>query len=233
MNYIRRSAIVVFLVLGFQTLVAMKTTQTNPGFNSGIVYLAKTDPVYIDIKSRVWNDWTAAVRRSDPSGEENKRRKEEIAEWPAEKQERFESLAMKALRDYNKETDLDPGYFIMLFNEVLNLDQKKLEAETDFRVRAAANHKFIAEFWEDGLAVNSEANALIRAKELAESPRAKLHPEEDLGNVAVIKKTFAEARKAITSGKQKRFTKLMAFIYIQLPNKKIVFRDPFQPLYDF
>jgi hypothetical protein len=233
MNSFKRYGIILFLLLQLQILIAMKTVVIESPMTSAIIYLAKTDSIYIDIKNKVWNDWVKAARNADPASEENKLKKAQMDEWPSEKQERFQTFAMKTIRDYNKETDFDVDYFMMFFGEVLNFGQKKLEGETDFRVRSVGSHKYIAEFWEDGLAANSDANAVARAKELAESPRAKMHPEEDLGNVAEIKKTFAEARKAITTGKQKRFTKLMSLLYVQEADKNIVFKDPFQPLYDF
>jgi hypothetical protein len=190
------------------------------------IYLSKTDPVYIEIKKNVMNDWEAAVRRADPQTAENQQRKKEMALWPADRQEKFETEFIKSLEDYNQQTFFNLDDFMMFFTGVNDTDMRKSLSEAEFRVRSLGAGRYVAEFWEDGLIANSEANAIVRAKELADSPRAKMHPEEDLGNVSVIKKTFAYARKAITSGKQKRYTELMAFLYIQNADKTIQFIDP-------
>jgi hypothetical protein len=123
--------------------------------------------------------------------------------------------------------------FILFFTEIKNIDIQKFLLETDFRVRVLDSMKYAAEFWEDGLAINSEKNAIAYARELRESPRAKLHPEEDLGNVEEIKKNYAAHRREITTGKTKRFTQLMALLYIQKSDKSLVFQDPAQAMFDF
>lgn len=113
------------------------------------------------------------------------------------------------------------------------MDQKKIAAEYDIRIQYLGSNKYAAEFWEDGLAVNSEANALISANELAASGYAKKHPDSGVGNVEKIKETYANVRKSIKAGKQERYTKMMALLYTLEKDGSITFHDPGQPMIDF
>jgi hypothetical protein len=224
---------VLFLLIYVQISFGMNTMNETTAEQGELIYLPKTDPVYIEIKNRAISDWLLAVSNTDTASEKNKLRKEQIESWPREKQDEFESMMIRSLEDYNRQTHFNLEGFITFFPEIRNLDLKKFESETDFRVRVLDTNKFAAEFWEDGLAVNSEANAVLYAKELRESARAKLHPEEDLGNVEEIKKNYAAHRQQINSGKKKRFTKLMALLYVRKENKSIFFRDPGEDYHDF
>jgi hypothetical protein len=230
---VQKIKMVLIVLMYIQTSVAMNTIGAGKEKPAGIIYLGKTDPLYIEIKGRVLNDWKGAAKRAGGDTEENRLRKKQMEAWPKAKQDKFQEMAINSLRDYNKLTYFNLEGFMMFFREVNDLDLGKFQAETELRVRSAGNGKYVAEFWEDGLVVNSEANAIRYAHELAESPRAKMHPEEDLGNVEEIKKNYAAFRKAITSGKQKRYTELMALLYIQRKDRSIVFQDPGQVMYDF
>jgi hypothetical protein len=230
--HVKRITLVLVVLMFIETSLAMNTTKPVTENRVGGIYLLKTDPVYIEIKGRVMIDWKAAAKRADSETEENILRKKQMEAWPKEKQEKFQAFAINSLEDYNKQTYFNLDGFMMFFTEVNKLDLEKFKAETEFRVRLLGTNKFGAEFWEDGLAVNSEANATRYAHELAESPRAKLHPEEDLGNVEEIKNNYAAHRKDITTGKQKRYTLLISLLYIQ-KDKFIIFQDPAQAMYDF
>jgi NAD-specific glutamate dehydrogenase len=216
-----------------QTSVGMHPQITDPATQAGPVYLSKTDPIYIEIKARAISDWEFAAARAMPDSPEMKIKLKEVASWPKAKQEKLQAFGMQSLEEYNKQTNFDLAYFLMIFNEIKTPEIKKSAINADFRVRVAGKDKYVAEFWEDLLVANSEENAIRWAKELKESPRAKMHPEEDLGNVEEIKKTYADQRKRILSGKEKRYTQLMAFLYVTDKNKKISFVDPGQAMFDF
>jgi NAD-specific glutamate dehydrogenase len=216
-----------------QNPVGMHPQITDPVTQAGPVYLAKTDPIYIEIKARAISDWEFAAARAMPDSPEMKIKLKEVASWPKAKQEKLQAFGMQSLEEYNKQTNFDLAYFLMIFNEIKTPEIKKSAVNADFRVWVSGKNKYVAEFWEDLLVANSEENAIRWAKELKESPRAKMHPEEDLGNVEEIKKTYADQRKRILSGKEKRYTQLMAFLYVTDKNKKISFVDPGQAMFDF
>ena len=122
---------------------------------------------------------------------------------------------------------------MLVFEDLGKMDQKEIAEEYDIRVLYLGNDKYVAEFWEDGLTVNSEAHALARAHELANSEYAKKNPDSGVGNVEVIKENYANVRKSIEDGKKERYTKMMALLYTLNKDASIIFHNPFQPLIDF
>ncbi|MCX6150584.1 MAG: hypothetical protein NTX22_08690 [Ignavibacteriales bacterium] len=44
---------------------------------------------------------------------------------------------------------------------------------------------------------------------------------------------YEDVRNSIRSGKQERYTKVLALLYVQEKNGSITFHDPYQELYDF
>lgn len=202
----------------------MKTTK-----KAAIVYLDKKDPKFISIKSRVFSDLYEIAKELDPESEKNKL----FATWPEEKRNECQALGAESLNDYASQTNLGLGIFMMVLDGLGKTDKKKLEKEWDVRLQFIGLDKYVAEFWEDGMEVNSEANAVAYAKELAVSEYAKKHPDSDVGNVEVIKNTYANARKTIKAGKQERYQKMMALLYSVNKEGAITFINPFQPSIDF
>ncbi len=235
-------AITVLILLGngycfsqsHKTGEAVKTTVTNSKTkNASSAYLDKNDPIFKSIKSRSVTDLKQSAERSNPESTENKLVATQIETWSETKRDELQALGEKSIYDYNAETQFDAGTFLLVFDEFGKMDQKKIAEEYDIRVQYLGDNKYAAEFWEDGLAVNSEANAIISAHELAASGYAKKHPDSGVGNVEKIKETYSNVRKSIKAGKQERYTKMMALLYTLEKDGSITFHDPGQPMIDF
>jgi hypothetical protein len=182
-------------------------------------YLDKTDSVFLAIKERVIRDLQTASKKADPNTPENLAKAEEMKTWSEEKREKYYEDFYKSLRDYLKLVRFDFDIFMLLFRDFATYDQKAFEAY-DFRVRNVAPGKYAAEFWEDGLIANSEANAIKWAEQLM------VRNPEDKTIMATVKETYANARKAIRDGKQERYTEIIALLYTKEKNGTIVFHDP-------
>jgi len=206
----------------------MKTTK-----NAVSVYLDKNDPKFISIKGRAISDLDEVVKGFDPESEKNKLIEIQTQTWSEETRNECQAIGAKSINDYAEQTHLDAGMFIMIITTIGGYDQKKLEKEWEVRVQSAGADKYIAEFWEDGLAINSEENAVAYAHELANSEYAKKHPDSDVGNVEVIKKNYADNRKTIKAGKQERYQKMIALLYSVDKVGAVSFINPFQPSIDF
>jgi len=206
----------------------MKTTK-----KAATVYLDKKDPKFISIKSRVFYDLDEIVKQFDPESEKNKLIDIQTKTWTEEMRNESQVLGAQSISNYAEQTHFDAGMFMMILTTIGGYDQKKLEKEWEVRVQSAGADKYIAEFWEDGLIVNSEENALVYAHELAVSEYAKKHPDSDVGNVEIIKKNYANTRKSINAGKQERYTKMIALLYDIDNEGRVTFIDPFQPAIDF
>lgn len=206
----------------------MKTTK-----NAAAVYLDKNDPKFISIKSRVLSDLDEVVKGFDPESEKNKLIEIQTQTWSEETRNECQAIGAKSINDYAEQTHFDVGMFMMIITTIGGYDQKKLEKEWEVRVQSAGTDKYIAEFWEDGLAINSEENAVAYAHELANSEYAKKHPDSDVGNVEVIKKNYADNRKTIKAGKQERYQKMIALLYSVDKVGTVSFINPFQPSIDF
>lgn len=203
----------------------MKTTK-----KAATVYLDKSDPKFVSIKNRAFSDLYEIAKELDPESEKNKL----FAKWTEEKRNECQALGAESINDYAEQTHLDVGMFMVVLDGLGKTDQKKLEKEWDVRIQfLGVNNKYLVEFWEDGMEVNSEANAVAWADELSKSEYAKKHPDSDVGNVEVIKKNYANTRKNIKAGKQERYTKLMALLYSVDKGGTVSFINPFQPSIDF
>jgi len=197
------------------------------------VYLDKNDPIFISIKGRAVTDLKQSSGRSDPESNENKLIETQVKAWSKKKQNKLQTLYQKSINDYTAQTHFDVGTFMMVFSEFGKMEQIKIAEEYEIRIQYLGDDKYAAEFWEDGLAVNSEANALISAHELATSGYAKKHPDSEVGNVEKVKETFANVRKSIEAGKQERYTKMMALLYTVEKDGSVTFHDPGQPVFDY
>jgi len=211
----------------------MKTKDSILTKNVEPVYLDKKDPIFVSIKARVINDLKESSKKVDPESPENKLLTEQVKTWPQEKQDRVNALFIQSMYDYAEQTHFDAGIFMIVFEVIGKKDQKELSEENDIRVLNLGNDKYVAEFWEDGIALNSEAHAIAWAHELANSERAKKNPGSGLGNVKEIKKTYADARKLIKDGKKERYTKVFALLYSKEKDGSITFINPFQAIMDF
>lgn len=206
----------------------MKTTK-----NVASVYLDKNDPKFISIKGRAFSDLDTIVKEFDPKSEKNKLIAIQTQTWSEEKRKEWQALGAKSINDYAEQTHLDVGTFIMVITSLGEIDRKKMEKEWEVRVQFVGTDKYVAEFWEDGLAVNSEENAVAYAHKLAVSEYAKKHPDSDVGNVEVIKKNYANTRKTIKAGKQERYSKMIALLYSVDNGGAVTFINPLQPSIDF
>jgi len=211
----------------------MKTNDSIQTKNADPVYLDQKDPIFISIKARVINDLKESTKKVDPNLPENKLQVEEAKKWPQEKQDQVNALFVQSIYDYAEKTHFDAGIFMMVFDVMGKKDLKELSEENDIRVLNLGNDKYVAEFWEDGIAVNSEAHAIDYAHELANSERAKKNPGSGLGNVKEIKKNYADTRKLIKDGKKERYTKVLALLYSKEKDGSITFINPFQAIMDF
>lgn len=200
---------------------------TNLVAKNKVMYLSKTDAVYITIKARVISDFKIAKQTADPQLPENKLKTEKLKSMSEEKQKKYYSIFEKSMRDYTDQLELDFETFMLVFNGLGDDEQKKMEAESDFRVRNLGGNKYAAEFWEDAIAANSETNAIVWAKKLSER-----YPD-DKTILPTVKETYAKTRKLVKDGKQKRYLKIIGFLYTKDKDGLILFNNPGQALIDF
>ena len=215
------------IVICMQTSDAQKATVKKEIKKPTPVYLVKTDPVFIAIKTRLINDLTLSAKNGDPESEKNKSISIKLKTLPEERQAYYQNFFLKSLRDYNEQVNFDFGIFMLLYNDLIKKDQKTLVSESDFRVQRIGSNKYAAELWEDGVLANSEAKALEWAQQLL-----KRYPDDN-NMVNEVKATYAKARKEMLSGKQPRYTKIMAFLYAKEKDGSMLFHDPGQAMLDF
>lgn len=229
-------AVIIIVIFGngycfsqtYKTGKKMNTTN-----NGETVYLDKNDPRFISILERVYSDLDETVKAFDPNSEVNKIIALKTQAWSEEKRNESQALGAESINDYAEKTQLDVGTFMMVITSIGEADQQKIKKEWEVRILNLSASKFVAEFWEDGLAVNSEENAVAYAQELANSEYAKKHPESDIGNVEVIKNNYAETRKNIKDGSHERYQKMMALLYSVDTEGLVTFINPLQPSIDF
>jgi hypothetical protein len=222
--------LLLILLISFQLYSQPHKAMNKPGDQQGKkkqpMYLDKKDSIFIVVKSHAISDLQMSAKRADTASAENKLRAEEMKLWDEEKLNSYYRLFETSVHDYLKKVDLDFDTFMILFPDFGGYDKKVLSAY-DFRLRYIGTNQYAAEFWEDGLEANSEANALIWAHKILEK-----HPGDSTGTINTVRETYAKARKAITSGKQSRYTKIMALLYTK-ESSGMLFNDPFQALIDF
>lgn len=206
----------------------MKTTK-----KTATVYLDKNDPKFRSIKRRAFLDLDTIVKAFDPESEKNKLIDIQTKTWTEEMRSECQAIGAESINNYVEQTHFDAGMFMMIITTIGKYDQKKLEREWEVRVQSAGADKYVAEFWEDGLVINSEENAVAYANDLANSEYARQHPDSDVGNVEVIKKNYADNRKSIKAGKQERYQKMIALLYSVDKVGTVSFINPFQPTIDF
>jgi hypothetical protein len=183
------------------------------------VYLDKNDPIFKTIKARAIADLRQCWQKADPASAQNIAIKEKMKTWSKEKQDEALAMFETAINDYSDQTGLDVATFMLVFDVLGKMEEKELSEEYDIRVLNAGSNKYIAEFFEDGIAVNSEAHAIAST--------------DDPEYRAAAKETYANVRKAIEDGEQERYTKVMALFYTQEKNNIIAFHDPMQSVYDY
>ena len=164
--------------------------------NTAPVYLDKSDPIYISIKARAVDD---LKQKTDTASVENKLFMAKIRTLTEEKQTQLEAIFAQAIIDYTSQTR---GEFMLHFKEVAEKDPKDIAEEYDFRVQNLGNNKYAAEYWEDGIVVNSEENALVCAQELVKRQESdKITPDVN-GIVQEVKIKYEDVRNSIKAGKQ-------------------------------
>jgi hypothetical protein len=188
---------------------------------------------YTTIKGRAMPDLTECIRKSKSDSPEGKVAAIKMKDWSEEKKSQMQDLFRRSITDYSGQVHMDVSEFMTVISSFGEEYQKKQFAASDFRVQKLGDDKYVGEFYCDLLLANSEENAVISAHELAQSPYAKKHPDSDIGNVEVIKKTYADERKLIEAGKHPRYATIMALLYTRAKDGTIIFNDPFQAGIDF
>jgi len=195
--------------------------------NTTPVYLDKSDPIFISINARTVAD---LKQRTDTASAENKLIAVKLRTLTEEKQTQLEAIFAQAIINYTSQTR---GEFMLHFKEVAEKDPKDIAEEYDFRVQNLGSDKYAAEYWEDGLAVNSEENALAWAQELVKRQESDKISPDIKGIVQEVKIKYEDVRNSVKAGKQERYTKVLALLYVQEKNGFITFRDPYQELFNF
>ena len=90
----------------------------------------------------------------------------------------------------------------------------QIKQKHEIRIQSLGSDKYVSEFWEDKLVTYSDANI----------------PKE-VPNIEAAKRRYAETRKGIEDGKEERFFKVMAVLYIKGHDGTVNFQDPFEPVY--
>jgi len=200
------------------------------------VYLDAKDPIFLNIQSRAFSDLDTIVKGMGPESAESK-----LAETLSEeKNSELTAILGESINNYARQTQVDAITFWLLNSTMVDQDQKKLKKKWkvrvqtwEIRVQSAGADKYVAEFWEDGLVVNSEENAMAYAQELANSNLFKEDPNYYIENVEDIKNNYADTRKNIKAGKQERYLKMMALLYSLDEGGTVSFINPLQPVIDF
>lgn len=215
------------IAMSIQTLHAQKGVVKKESEKTIPFYLAKTDPIFIAIKTKLINDLTQSAKSSDTANERNKTISQKLKTLPKERQDHYQETFIQSLYDYYEQIDFDFDLFMMLHNDLMKKDQKTLVNESDFRVQSIGGNNYAAELWEDLLLANSETHAVEWAKEILEH-----HPGDEKETITTVKATYAKARKDIVSGKQKRYNKITAFLYTKETDGSVLFHDPCQAMLD-
>jgi hypothetical protein len=180
------------------------------------VYLDKNDPMFMTISGRAVTD---LKKKSDSASADNKFIAAKLKSLTKDEQNQLEAIFIKSISNYTARTHFDVGTFMLVFRALGKRDMKEMAEEYDIRVQYLGGNIYVAEFWEDGIAVNSEAHALASTN--------------DPDDRAIVKETYADVRKSIETGKLERYTKVMALLYEQEKDGSITFHDPFQSVIDF
>lgn len=148
------------------------------------------------------------------------------------KQIELEAIFVKSINDYSAQTRFEPVTFMLHFRELQEKDPKELEEDYEICVQNLGGGKYAAEYWEEGVAVNSEKHAMVCAQELANRKElAKISPDIE-GIINEVKKTHKDIRNSINTRKQERYTKMMALLYVQEKDGSITFRNSYRPVID-
>lgn len=213
-----------------QTPMAMDTpVNRNQTKNMQPTYLDSNDAILLSIKSRVIGDLKQSIQRSGTELPENAVMAAKVNAWPQKKKKQLQDLFIKSIEDYAVQThfDMDVATYLLVVESFQKMDEKRIAEEYTVRIQPFKDNRFAAEFWEDGLAVNSEAHALQWANQLA------MRFPDDKGIVNQVKERYAAIRKSIEAGKTERYTKIMALLYTKEKDGSIIFHDPGQPMIDF
>lgn len=209
----------IFLPL-ILSLICISTLMAKP------IYLSKTDPLYIQIKSRAMNDFREAIKRANPNSEENLAKKTKLKTLSEAKQAEYNDAFIQSLRDYTSQLDFSFEIFMLVFVDFDLNGLNKFMNESDFRVRLITGNKYAAEYWEDGVLANSDENAIIWAKTIMKKyPNNKEALKE-------VRENYANIRKLMLNGKNERYTETMAFLYTKEKDGTILFHHPGQVMYD-
>lgn len=198
------------------------------------VYLEKNDPMFISIKGRVVTD---LKKNADPESDENKairagltgEKQHRFEAFIAENKQELEALFVKSITEYAKQVHFDAWTLITVFTALAAKDAQEIADEYDIRILSLGSDKYVAEFWEDGLAVNSEAHALKSSHEIAAR-----NPDTNSSKIVQdVKKTYANTRKSIENGERERYSKVMALLYTKEKDGSVLYHNPYQVMTDF
>jgi hypothetical protein len=187
-------------------------------------YLDKNDFIFISIKDRVVNDMK---KTADYESIENKTIAAKIKSLTGEKKNQLDTLFVKSISDYTAKINFDAGTLMTVFKNLAGKPVIKIYEENDIRILQLGEDNYVAEFWEDGLAVNSEEHAIAWANELISK-----YPD-DSEILKNVKETYANARKSIEEGEVDRYSKVMALLYTKEKDGTLTYHNPFQIMIDF
>ena len=193
--------------------------------NMDTVYLDKNDPIFITIKGRTVSD---LKQGPDTASAESKLYAAKIKTLTEDEQAKLEDIFVKSITEYATQTRFEPGTLMLHYKELQEKDPKNIIGEYDIRVQNLGGDKYAAEYWEDGIAVNSEANAQAAVEELVKRNLGVAVVSAD-----VIKEKYANTRKSIEDGKMERYTKVIALLYVREKDGSFTFHYPYQALLDY
>jgi hypothetical protein len=174
------------------------------------------DSIPAIIKARAIADLRHLLQTSDPETPENKAMAAKMKTWPAEKHDRFMEFFESSINKYIlklKFEELDAATFLYILSEFKPMDDVWISEAYDIRIMKSGKD-YIAEFWEDGLDQHSEKLAIKNAA----------NPKQ----VETIKERYEIVRAPIRSGKNPRYTKMMALLYTTKADGSVVFVEPFR-----
>ncbi len=209
----------------------MDAPQTDDcGQEPAIAYLENNDPICTAIKNRVIAD---LKRNVDPESADNKKLAATIPTLSKEKQDLLEAVMVRSLNEYAAATHCEAGTLFREFKSLGSKEREALASDYEIRVRCLGGAAYAAEFWEDGLAVHSEAHAAADARDLAVRASAQPSAIDRRSNADAIMKAYAQIRTSIQEGRQERFKKVMALLYTREADGSLMYHDPFQSVIDF
>jgi hypothetical protein len=110
------------------------------------LYLDKTDPIYLSIKSRLLSDLNETAKTLDPELAENKLIEARLKEHPGLRSQ-IQTIGQRSITKYTEEVQLELGMFMLVLSSFGEMDEEKME--WDVRVQHLGDDRYTGELWED------------------------------------------------------------------------------------